>query len=31
MNPDLCECLYIDDVDQSEKEWQPVLNSGHVR
>lgn len=28
---DLCECLHVDDIDQSEKEGQPVLHSGHVR
>lgn len=27
---DLRECLYVDDVDQTEKEGQPVLHSGHV-
>lgn len=31
MKQDLCECLYVDDVDQSEKEGQSVLHSGHVR
>lgn len=30
MKPDLCESLYIDDVDQSKEEGQPVLNSSHV-
>lgn len=30
MKQDLCECLNVDDVDQSEEEGQPVLNSGHV-
>lgn len=27
---DLCERLHVDDVDESEKEGQPVLHSGHV-
>lgn len=31
MKQDLCERLYVDDVDQSKEEGQPVLNSGHVR
>lgn len=30
MKWDLCECLHVDDVDQSEKEGQPVLHSRHV-
>ena len=30
MKWDLCERLYVDDVDQSEKEGQPVLHSRHV-
>lgn len=30
MKQDLRERLHVDDVDQSEKEGQPVLNSGHV-
>lgn len=27
---DLCECLHVDDVDESEKEGKPVVHSGHV-
>lgn len=27
---DLCECLHVDDVDESEKEGEPVVHSGHV-
>lgn len=30
MKQDLCESLYVDDVDQSEEEGQPVLDSSHV-